>query len=199
MQNKDMDTPQSAPDRRRGFGRYGSALVLTMVVVMGLVALVSIAADQMVASHKLSQLNLDRQRARISAESIAAMVESRLVELALTPNPDSSELDNLSHDFQGLQDRWWGLRGACYSDGTTYHEATQGLWLNGCVVRWRVEPVRVYARTLDVQGVASGVFTVNTEPDPDHVSLGMKVRLTTFVAGTDDEGTEAVVFGFEPV
>ena len=26
----------------------------------------------------------------------------------------------------------------------------------------------------------------------------MKVRLTTFVAGTDDEGTEAVVFGFEP-
>jgi hypothetical protein len=27
----------------------------------------------------------------------------------------------------------------------------------------------------------------------------MKVKLTTFVAGTDDEGTEAVVFGFEPV
>jgi hypothetical protein len=27
----------------------------------------------------------------------------------------------------------------------------------------------------------------------------MKVKLTTFVAATDDEGTEAVVFGFEPV
>ena len=39
---------------------------------------------------------------------------------------------------------------------------------------------------------------VNVEPDPEHVKLGMKVRLTTFVAGTDDEGTEAVVFGFEP-
>ena len=26
----------------------------------------------------------------------------------------------------------------------------------------------------------------------------MKVRLTTFVAGTDDDGTEAVAFGFEP-
>ena len=40
---------------------------------------------------------------------------------------------------------------------------------------------------------------VNVEPDPQHVSLGMKVRLTTFVAGTDDDGTEAVAFGFEPV
>lgn len=40
---------------------------------------------------------------------------------------------------------------------------------------------------------------VNTPPDPEHVRLGMRVRLTTFVAGTDDEGTEAVAFGFEPV
>jgi uncharacterized OB-fold protein len=40
---------------------------------------------------------------------------------------------------------------------------------------------------------------VNVEPEPDKVALGMKVQLTTFVAGTDDEGTEAVAFGFEPV
>ena len=40
---------------------------------------------------------------------------------------------------------------------------------------------------------------VNVEPEPEKLSLGMKVQLTTFVAGTDDEGTEAVVFGFEPV
>lgn len=163
MNKPSMDIPSATSGQRR----HGSALVLTMVVVMGLVALVSIAADQMVASHKLSMLNLDRQRARMSAEAVAAMVESRLVELASTPNEDSSELDNLSRDFHDLQAKWWGLRGACYNDGTTYHEATQGLWLNGCVVRWRLEPVRVYAQTLDVQGVASGMFTVNTEPDPE--------------------------------
>jgi uncharacterized OB-fold protein len=40
---------------------------------------------------------------------------------------------------------------------------------------------------------------VNVEPEPEKLSLGMKVQLTTFVAGTDDEGTEAVAFGFEPV
>ena len=39
---------------------------------------------------------------------------------------------------------------------------------------------------------------VNVEPDPEHVRLKMPVRMTTFVAGVDDEGTEAVAFGFEP-
>jgi len=46
-------------------------------------------------------------------------------------------------------------------------------------------------------GVVKGNI-VNVEPDPEHVRLGMSVRLTTFVAGTDDDGTEAVAFGFEP-
>jgi len=39
---------------------------------------------------------------------------------------------------------------------------------------------------------------LNVAPDPDVVRLGMPVKLTTFVAGTDDDGTEAVAFGFEP-
>jgi uncharacterized OB-fold protein len=38
----------------------------------------------------------------------------------------------------------------------------------------------------------------NVPPDPEHVKLGMPVRMTTFVAGTDDDGTEAVAFAFEP-
>ena len=61
-------------------------------------------------------------------------------------------------------------------------------------------PVPYVSSVVDLDGggdVKANV--VNVEPDPQHVSLGMKVRLTTFVAGTDDEGTEAVVFGFEPV
>ena len=39
---------------------------------------------------------------------------------------------------------------------------------------------------------------VDTEPDPDHIALGMAVKLTTFVAGTDDNGTEVVAFAFAP-
>ncbi len=40
---------------------------------------------------------------------------------------------------------------------------------------------------------------MDVEADPEHVKLGMKVELKTFVAGTDDDGTEAVAFGFAPV
>jgi uncharacterized OB-fold protein len=39
---------------------------------------------------------------------------------------------------------------------------------------------------------------LNVEPSPDQVPLGMKVRLTTAVAGVDDDGTEAIQFGYEP-
>jgi uncharacterized protein len=35
--------------------------------------------------------------------------------------------------------------------------------------------------------------------DPASITPEMKVRLTTFVAGTDDNGVEAVAFAFEPV
>jgi uncharacterized protein len=40
---------------------------------------------------------------------------------------------------------------------------------------------------------------VNVTPDPEHVSLGMKVRLATYNMGADSKGTEAVAFGFEPI
>ncbi|HIM84252.1 MAG TPA: hypothetical protein EYM59_00615 [Acidimicrobiia bacterium] len=40
---------------------------------------------------------------------------------------------------------------------------------------------------------------VDCPPDPEHVKLGMKVRLTTYVCGTDDGGTECVAFGYCPV
>lgn len=40
---------------------------------------------------------------------------------------------------------------------------------------------------------------VNVDPTPEKVRLGMPVELVTFPAGTDDEGTEAIAFGFAPV
>lgn len=39
---------------------------------------------------------------------------------------------------------------------------------------------------------------VNCDPDPDTVTLGMRVLLTTYSAGFDDDGAEAVAFGYEP-
>jgi len=47
-------------------------------------------------------------------------------------------------------------------------------------------------------GVQVKANILGTDPDPDHVRLSMPVRLTTYVAGTDDDGTEAIGFGYEP-
>ena len=39
---------------------------------------------------------------------------------------------------------------------------------------------------------------VNVEPSPAAVRVGMRVRLTTYAVGVDDEGTEAIAFAYEP-
>lgn len=39
---------------------------------------------------------------------------------------------------------------------------------------------------------------VDAGTDPEKITLGMAVRLTTFTCGHDEEGTEAVAFGFAP-
>jgi uncharacterized OB-fold protein len=50
---------------------------------------------------------------------------------------------------------------------------------------------------LDGGGVVKGNI-VGAGSEPEKFDLGMKVRLTTFPCGVDDEGTEAVAFGFTP-
>ena len=60
-------------------------------------------------------------------------------------------------------------------------------------------PVPFVAGVVDCGGVSVRGNVINTTPDPEHVRTGMKVRLATYVVGTDDEGTEAIGFGFEPV
>jgi uncharacterized protein len=52
---------------------------------------------------------------------------------------------------------------------------------------------------LDEGGGTVKCNVINTDPTPEKVRLGMPVRLATFVADTDSQGTDAVAFGFEPV
>lgn len=60
-------------------------------------------------------------------------------------------------------------------------------------------PTPFVAGVVDCDGTSVRGNVINTPADPDHVRTGMKLRLATYVVGTDDEGTEAVGFGFEPV
>ena len=59
-------------------------------------------------------------------------------------------------------------------------------------------PVPFVAAVVDCGGTSVRGNVINTEPDPEHVKLGMRVRLTTYSLGADDNGTEAIGFGFEP-
>jgi uncharacterized OB-fold protein len=60
-------------------------------------------------------------------------------------------------------------------------------------------PVPYVAALLDCGGTSVRANLINVEPDPEHVTLGMKVQLATQVIGTDDNGTDAIGFGFEPI
>ena len=54
------------------------------------------------------------------------------------------------------------------------------------------------AGVVDCGGTSVRGNIVNCPPDPEHVTLGMKVRMTTVPVGADASGTEAINYGFEP-
>ncbi len=54
------------------------------------------------------------------------------------------------------------------------------------------------AAIVDCDGTSVRANLINVEPTPEKVSLGMKVQLATYSLGSDDNGAEAIGFGYEP-
>ena len=101
--------------------------------------------------------------------------------------------------------RYFDRRNACAScEGTDFKKAdvaTTGEVRAFTIVAFAAPGVRVpyVAALIDCEGTSVRANLLNVTPDPEHVSTGMKVRLATEVIGTDESGTEAVGFGFEPL
>jgi uncharacterized OB-fold protein len=101
--------------------------------------------------------------------------------------------------------RFFDRRNACAScfatDFTKVDVPTEGELKAFTIVSFAAPgiPVPFVAGVVDCGGTSVRGNVINTEPDPEHVSLGMKVKLATYVVGTDDDGTEAIGFGFEPL
>lgn len=101
--------------------------------------------------------------------------------------------------------RFFDRRNACAScfasDFTKVDIPTEGEVKAFTIVTFAAPgvPVPFVAAVVDCGGTSVRGNIVNTEPDDEHVQLGMKVRLTTFPMGTDDNGVEAIAFGFEPI
>jgi len=101
--------------------------------------------------------------------------------------------------------RYFDRRNACANCGKTEFikadVATTGEVRAFTIVTFAAPgvPVPYVAVVVDCEGTSVRANLVNVEPDPEHVTLGMKVRLTRQSIGVDDNGTEAIGFGFEPL
>ena len=101
--------------------------------------------------------------------------------------------------------RFFDRRNACASCGgiefVSVDVPTQGELTAFTIVAFAAPgvPVPFVAGVIDCAGTSVRANVVNTPPDPEHVRLGMKVKLTTFPIGTDGQGVEAIGFGFEPI
>ena len=100
--------------------------------------------------------------------------------------------------------RYFDRRNACAGCfGTSFTKAdvpTDGEVRSFTIVTFAAPgvPVPFVSAIIDCQGTSVRANLINVDADPSKVSLGMKVRLATYSLGVDDNGTEAVGFGFQP-
>ncbi len=55
------------------------------------------------------------------------------------------------------------------------------------------------AAIVDCGGTSVRGNVINIPTDPEHITLGMRVKLTTRSMGADSQGVEAINYAFEPV
>jgi uncharacterized OB-fold protein len=142
------------------------------------------------------------------------MIESMIVEGGLVSQmslvdyldvdgPGSPRL--LAHECVACGARFFDRRNGCAScSGTEFRSvevASEGVLRTFTIVHFAAEgvPVPFVAGVVDCEGTAVRGNVVNVPPDPDHVRVGMKLRLTTVPLTTDVNGVRAVGYGFEPI
>jgi uncharacterized OB-fold protein len=110
----------------------------------------------------------------------------------------------VAHECTACGARFFDRRNACAACSgtgfTTVRVANEGEVRAFTIVSLAAPgiPVPFVASVVDCDGTSVRANLVNVAPDPDHVRVGMKVRLATVPMGTDAAGTEAVGFGYEP-
>ena len=109
-----------------------------------------------------------------------------------------------AHECTACGARFFDRRNACASCGGQDFRpvaiATQGEVRSFTIVSMAAPgiPVPFVAAVVDCSGTQVRANLINVPADPEHVRVGLPVRLAVYSIGTDDEGTEAVGFGFEP-
>lgn len=101
--------------------------------------------------------------------------------------------------------RYFGRRNACAAcGGRSFADeavATEGEVTAFTIVSFAAPGIEVpfTAAIVDCDGTTVQANLVDVPADPDHVHLGMAVRLATHSLGTDANGDEGIGFGFAPI
>ena len=109
-----------------------------------------------------------------------------------------------ANECTNCQARYFDRRNACAAcfgtEFTTVDIPNEGVLTSFTIVAHAAPGIDVpfVAGVIDCGGTSVRGNIINTSPDADHVTLGMPVRLATYTVGTDDNGTEAIGFGYEP-
>ena len=117
---------------------------------------------------------------------------------------DDGDPHLVAHECTNCGARFFDRRNACAScferEFTEVAVAREGELRSFTIVAFAAPgvPVPFVAGVVDCDGTSVRANIINCPPDPEHVTLGMKVRLATYSMGTDGAGTEAINYGFEP-
>lgn len=120
--------------------------------------------------------------------------------LHLHPEPHLTVLrcDDCGAEFFGRRNAC----ASCFGSAFTPRELARAGVVQAYTIVCTAEPgieVPFIAAVIDCDGTSVAGNVIGVEPSPACISTGMKVRLGLTSLGTDDEGVEAVGFGFEPV
>jgi uncharacterized OB-fold protein len=109
-----------------------------------------------------------------------------------------------AHECTSCGAHFFDRRNACANCENTEFKtvavATEGVLRAFTIVAFAAPGISVpfVAGVVDCDGTSVRSNVINVEPDPEHVELGMKLKLATYSMGTDAKGVEAIGFGYEP-
>ena len=117
---------------------------------------------------------------------------------------DDGDPHLVAKECTGCGARYFDRRNACANCfQTEFREvpiATEGTLTAFTIVTFAAPgvPTPFVACVVDCDGTHVKGNVINVEPDPENIRTGMRVRLATYSLGTDDDGVEAIGYGFEP-
>ena len=130
----------------RNYTRYGNALFLATIILALVATGMMSLTDQLMGRQKMINVTQQNTGAQDAADSIAETISDRIKENASLLMTDL----NTSQNPLGN----WLTRG--YVANVSDVGSVKGLWVNDCLVYWRLEPVAGYDRTItDTNGNGS--------------------------------------------